>query len=63
MIKNIGNKFNCVFLSSLRIILVLLDCTATPIIEKIEISTGDNLENIDMIYGPQFQVLNDKKQT
>lgn len=60
MLKNIGDKLHFVFLSS-TIILALSGCAATPIIEKMEISTGDTLQNIDMIYGPPFRVVTDKK--
>jgi hypothetical protein len=60
MLKNTCNVLNKIFLSSI-VILVLSGCAATPIIEKMEISTGDNLQNIDMVYGPPFRVSNDKK--
>lgn len=59
MLKNTSNIIKYIFLSS--IVIVLSGCVATPIIEKMEISTGDNLQNIDMIYGPPFRVFKDKK--
>ena len=36
--------------------IALSGCAVTPMLEKMDISSGDNLKEIDLIYGPPFRV-------